>query len=147
LQSQNREEAFEVHIMLLLLTQHAGQALLENILPQHVAESLVKREAKKRSRVELHPLHLSHSCAFDDQQCSSGSPVQDAPISCPWLENISSGSTIVSQQVAHAQQAPATGAVRSTIDAMIAYKQWHPAVSILFAVSALHAAFLDFVVV
>jgi hypothetical protein len=117
------------------LAELAGQALLENILPQHIAESLVKREAKKRSRMEVQLPNLLNSCGLDDHLRSNSLLVDLALTSSPWPDSPSAGSAIMSQPAAQAQ--PASGTGKSTIDAMIAYKQWHPAVSILFAVSVM----------
>jgi hypothetical protein len=101
----------------------AGQALLENILPQHVANSLVKREAVKRSRVE--------ASSLSPNERSKGSKLLMENTLNQWPDSPRDEFIYTDQANQH------QGLGDSAVDAIIAYKQWHPAVSILFAVSLL----------
>jgi hypothetical protein len=106
-----------------------GQALLENILPQHVAGSLVKLEAHKRTQAEAEaPAPLVQPSDDLDLDASSVTS-QLGTLPSQWPDVPSPRSHGISSQ-------PEAEIVVAVAPPKIAYKQWHPAVSVLFAVRA-----------
>jgi hypothetical protein len=124
----------------------SGQRLLENMLPQHVAHSLVSQQALQEKSFAKHGQGSSPLAAVCGTSVDCHEALRPTLISSSHEDSAAHVSPQDSVQRncltarSNQEQRPSSRRASTVVHAVaacsgsIAYKQWHPAVSVLFAV-------------